>query len=423
MCALPLSLAPVRPEPWGEFAMMPPDLPARLEPMWNMISQEVSPACMSHLRPHLGAFFKVADVLDEFGKEQLRNFVRCIGRTHERAEQAENAARHWQHQWDSAFGHSIVQKKNSEDTLLAMQAEVLRAGDEVAVVRAERDRLVQEVGDLQETMRNTSLTHLTQQRAREQHMRHAENASRRCMGTSEEERRAVLRRFVAEQELTQHLRMQVQQLQIDLVAARDEKARVVDMSRAAENYALDARSFVQKSTKEALDEQRGKHTAEITDLRNHQSSLLEPAEVLAILGCHAELWRCAAAAHVGLHGNRAQVAVHELLRASRFLGLDSDLVQEPLRRALGDTVAADMGRAYSQGKSNPCVATNRASFGAVLPDTVDGEHTLRLRGFLRQQQEKILGDTVPLTADGGAVSLRQFLPVRARPPILQSENR
>merc|ERR1712232_858596 len=96
---------------------------------------------------------------DREGRSKLHGFLRCVGHMYERAQKAEAAAQHWQLQWDHAFGHGMVQRKQLQDASETSQGALLSLGSELAAVRAERDRLLQELWDMRETIRASSLAH------------------------------------------------------------------------------------------------------------------------------------------------------------------------------------------------------------------------------------------------------------------------
>eukprot|EP00913_Durusdinium_trenchii_P012666 g11894.t1 len=57
-----------------------PRLPAELQPLWAIVSQECSASCLAMLEPHLSMFVQVADLANQQGLPRLRAFLKCIGR-------------------------------------------------------------------------------------------------------------------------------------------------------------------------------------------------------------------------------------------------------------------------------------------------------------------------------------------------------
>ncbi|CAK9018843.1 unnamed protein product [Durusdinium trenchii] len=56
-----------------------PRLPAELQPLWAIVSQECSASCLAMLEPHLSMFVQVADLANQQGLPRLRAFLKCIG--------------------------------------------------------------------------------------------------------------------------------------------------------------------------------------------------------------------------------------------------------------------------------------------------------------------------------------------------------
>merc|ERR1712232_316824 len=65
------------------------------------------------------------------------------------------------------------------------------------------------------------------------------------------------------------------------------------------------------------------------------------------LGIRQGLRRCACTPYAGMHGRQAEQAARSLMEVSNLLPATSELVQEPLRRAVGDKAAKDIGEALA----------------------------------------------------------------------------
>jgi len=266
----------------------------------------------------------------------------------------------------------------------------------LATLRAERDALAREVGTLREAVQARSLAQMAKEREHGLQLRMVEDNAQRYLGAGEDQRRALVQRLEAERAENQRLHQELRRLTEDLAAAGKERQRAEQQSRAAEKYALEARIHVDRRVEEMLESQKREHQAELGRERAAHAEALQGAvpraELAALLQSYADLWRSACSAHPGLHARRAECAVQELVRASSALAPDSELVQEPLRRALGGEAATGLGEALA---SHPRVS--------------GGEAVLEGEGWAPRGDE--------------AAVLRRHLPLRGRPPVLASENR
>merc|ERR1712216_568571 len=113
---------------------------------------------------------------------------------------------------------------------------------------------------------------------------------------------------------------------------------------------LDAENRVQHTLfeqRKRQDEQTWQQEKAVAAERNSRAWDPTRAEALSTLRAYATLWRCACTPYAGLHGRQAEQAVRSLMQVSNLLPPASELVQEPLRRAVGDRAAKDIGEALA----------------------------------------------------------------------------
>eukprot|EP00927_Polykrikos_kofoidii_P076880 TRINITY_DN73894_c0_g1_i1.p1 TRINITY_DN73894_c0_g1~~TRINITY_DN73894_c0_g1_i1.p1 ORF type:complete len:419 (-),score=71.69 TRINITY_DN73894_c0_g1_i1:65-1255(-) len=382
-----------------------------LELLWRTLAEECSQACVDMLKPYLSTLFRVGDMLDQIGNDQLRGFFRCVGQLHERAQRAEVAARHWQDQWDRAFGHAIARRAEADEISWTSQAAVIDMRHVLDAVIDDRDRFGSQVGELREELRSSSLAHITNIQERDRQLRIVEDIAHRRFGTSENECRQMAEFVKQESSMARSLYSEVQKLNDDLASSRLQHSRLYELVSSSESYAVESRMQAHQCVQEALAEQRTECEAALRKRDETVADRIPRSEALAVLSVYAELWRCAASHHTGFLFRRAEAAARELIQTSELLGLDSPLVQEPLQRAIGkgayESLMATLAESQLQRRSNS-----------------DGQlefENLRLRGLLQEQRrEARIGRT-------GAASLMNFLPSHgARSgwrPILEHENR
>ncbi|CAE8619506.1 unnamed protein product [Polarella glacialis] len=380
-------------------------LPPALAVIWSILGEECSPACLNLLEPHLGVLVRAADVAGQQGDRRLRDFLRCLGQLHERAEQAEAAAKHWETQWTQAFRHVLDQRQDTNSSSLGYEVELRELREALAGVSAERDRLACIVRGREEELRTAERFRLQQELSQEDRLRLLDAAAHRRVRAGDEEYRKLEQRHFLESAVTGKLKEELRQLRLELSELQLERAQAKEQAASAKQYALDARSFVAEQLEEALEKQRKDLTQQLHLVRGaHQeelSGVIPRTQAAAVLGSFAELWRCGSTQHPGLHGRRAEQAVRELLRlgVGELLPPQGELIQEPLRRAVGDELARRLGdelacKLYDEGSA--------IAFDAPR----DG-----LAGWAK-------------ATDGSELAvLRRHLPLRNRGTVLASENR
>uniref|UniRef100_A0A7S4R489 Uncharacterized protein n=1 Tax=Alexandrium monilatum TaxID=311494 RepID=A0A7S4R489_9DINO len=336
----------------------PPPLPEGLPPIWQLLAAECSQACLGVLQPHLGALLRAGDgIAGQNGMEQLRALFRCIGQLHERAERAEAAARHWEAHWSGAFHHVLEQRRQTDNATVGYEVELRETHTALATLRAERDRLAGEVWVLQQEARRGCEAEAAREQNRGVWLRSLEESMLRRLGESEEQQRALQRRLDAEGAKAAALQAELGQLQLDLVFERGERRRAEEHAAEAGKYAVEARSQVGRSVSEALQKLQRELGEELQREREAHAltaaSVVTRREAISVLTTFAELWRTGATPVPGIHGQRAERALRELARKTDLLPPDGELVQEPLRRALGAQAARELGAELAAAAGRP----------------------------------------------------------------------
>ncbi|CAK9018879.1 unnamed protein product [Durusdinium trenchii] len=176
---------------------------------------------------------------------------------------------------------------------------------------------------------------------------------RQLMGTTSAQlaRCGELERLLAlERSEHQRLKAQVAEAQVTAAAAEAEQQSALKSAADAERYARDARANVQQKVDEALVAVRKQMKDELEIQRKawqHELANALPLKLAReVLSAYAELWRCGCAVTVGTHALRAERALRRLFDLDVFTTVippRDELLQEPLRRAMGHEAAKHMG--------------------------------------------------------------------------------
>merc|ERR1711972_1234427 len=134
-------------------------------------------------------------------------------------------------------------------------------------------------------------------------------------------------RLQVERSMVQQLQGELKRLAMQLAGSEAVKRHLEEQIQAAEQAKEQERAVTLEREKRAFDPTR--------------------AEAMAALKAFSALWRCACTPYAGLNGRRAEQVMREILVVSTLLQPLSELVQEPLRRALGDRAARELGGALA----------------------------------------------------------------------------
>jgi len=102
---------------WGGSQVSP-----GLHPLWRIVSEECSEACLKDLGPHLNAMLGLADIIGLLGEARLRAFLKQIQDVYQRLAVAQVAARHWEQQW--CFANTQLLEKSQRLEALEARAVV-----------------------------------------------------------------------------------------------------------------------------------------------------------------------------------------------------------------------------------------------------------------------------------------------------------
>lgn len=345
-------------------------------------------------------------LVEEVGRERIRPLFRCISQLHERAELAEANAQHWKAQWYNAYGQALEQQQKVGAVSLGSHAALEDLQETLAATSQERDRLAAEVQSLHQVMRSSFFERLDREQENSLRMRTFEQAAQLHLGESANQHFALVQRLQVERATVQQLQAELKRLSVQLAGEGAVRHHVEEQLRAAEQNVFNTRLDAENRVQQTLFEQRknAEMQAVIQEravVEERESRAWDPtrAEALATLRVFSALWRCACTPYAGLHGRKAEQTVRELMQVSNLLPPMSELVQEPLRRAVGDRMAKSLGEALA--------AEAAEGLGpGPAPETVDA------RG--RAEGSWCRWEDAPLPP-------RQ--PLLAQPPILMTENR
>lgn len=380
--------------------------PADNDPIWCIAREECSPACLSVLWPFVGALLGQSRFVDVVGRERLRPLFRCISQLHERSQLSEASAQHWKEQWYGAYGQALDQNKKVDSVYIESQVANQDLKEALAAMSVEKDRFAQEVARLNMTLRSACFLHADQDREQECRLVAFQGAANHQLDLSAKQHRELLQRLEAERAAALHLQSEVRRLSMELAAECAVRKKVEEQLGSAEENKFVSRLDEENRVRNALYEQRKLFEAEsrrteeeFAKERNIRSRDPTLQEALRTLELYADLWRCACTPYAGLHGRRAEQAVQELAHASGLLKPNSELVQEPLRRALGEAEARRLAGELVDGGVLSTVTAGEARGRRAFPGSSDGS-------WCRWD-----GATLPRNT------------LFAQPPILLSENR
>lgn len=320
------------------------------DPVWWIAREECTPSCLNVLWPFVGGLLNQRRLVEEVNRERIRPLFRCISQLHERAELAESQAQHWKAQWYNAYGQALEQQQKAGAVSLGSHAAVSDLQDTIAAMAQERDRLKAEVNSLHEVMRSSFFERIEKDQENTMRMRTFERASQQHLGESVNQHFAIEERLQSERASVQQLQGELKRLAMQLAGEGAVRRHVEEQLRSAEQNAFNTRLDAENRVQHTLFEQRKKaeeslRAQESAVVKERESRHWDPtrAEALATLRAFAALWRCACTPYAGLHGRQAEQALRTLMQVSNLLPSTSELVQEPLRRAVGDRAAIEIG--------------------------------------------------------------------------------
>ncbi|CAJ1460751.1 unnamed protein product [Effrenium voratum] len=374
-------------------------LPAELRPVWEIVSQECSTNCLATLEPHLGLFVRVADLAGQQGLTKLRAFLRCIGQLHDRAEHAEKAAEHWQNQWEEKYREALELQRGKSNASLGYEVQISDLQQALSLQRRACEQQLLEQRRLQEAFQASADLQIWHRHGQQQQLRQLWGTTSAQLGRCGE----LERRLALERAESQRLQQRLTEAELGARTAEVERQDAAARAKDAEHYALEARKYIPEKVDEALEVQKAQLMEEMqTERKGWQKELANaiPLQLAReVLGAYAELWRSGCAASPGLHSQRAERALRRLFDLDVFAAVmppRDELLQEPLRRAMGDAAAKDVGEAL--------VAELRRSHAHVPKEP----EASRLEGWSQH---------------GGSLQHLRDLPLRAKAMILASENR
>merc|ERR1712048_1218338 len=141
---------------------------------------------------------------------------------------------------------------------------------------------------------------------------------------------------------------------MQLAGSEAVKRHLEEQLQVAEQKALSTRIDAEHRVQDSLLQQRKQVAEQAKEqeklvILEREKRAFDPtrAEAMAALNALSELWRCACTPYAGLNARRAETVMKEKIVVSTLLQPLSDLVQEPLRRALGDRAARELGEALA----------------------------------------------------------------------------
>lgn len=324
------------------------------DPVWWMAREECSPSCLNMLWPFVGGLLNQPKLVEAVNRERIRPLFRCISQLFDRAELSESQAQHWKVQWYNAYGQALEQQQKVGTVSLGSHAALSDLQDTLAAMAQERDRLKAEVNSLHEVMRASFFERLEQKQEATVVRRTFEQASQQHVGESMNQHFAIVERLQVERGVVQQCQGEVKRLAMQLAGEVAVRRHVEEQLKAAEqnvfNIKLDAENHVQHTLfeqRKIVEERAKKQEMAVVEERNSRAWDPTRAEALSTLRAYAALWRCACTPYTGLHGRQAEKAVETLMQVSNLLPPTSELVQEPLRRSVGDRAAVDIGHALA----------------------------------------------------------------------------
>ncbi|CAE7449830.1 unnamed protein product [Symbiodinium natans] len=377
------------------------DLPTAMHPLWEIVAQECSASCITLLEPHLGVFVRAADIAGQQGIAKLRAFLRCLGGLHNRAEHAERAAQHWQNLWEESFRKVVDVRRTADTSSLGYEVQVSDLLNALSSSNRERERLAKELDSLQRTFQSATDTQLWHRYGQELQLRQLWGATSEQFGHCE----VLQRQLAAEVAVARQLRTDLIEAQRNQSMAEAERTDADARAKEAERYAQEAKNYVHKQVDDALQLQRT-HLQEELEVerkawRQDAATAIPLPLAREVLAAYADLWRCACGQVLGLHRNRAERALRRLRdldACAMLLPPQDEMLQEPLRRAVGEPAAKSLAEAL--------VAELEQCHISALKSNNDLDGWSKTGVGHRDQ-----------------LNLRSYVPLRARTMILASENR
>lgn len=373
------------------------------DPVWWMAREECSESCLRVLWPFIGGLLNQSKFVADVGRERIRPLFRCISQLHERGELAEASAQHWKMQWYNAYGHALEQHQQLGVVSNTSNAKLEDLQDAMAALQAERNRLLAEVKSLHEVMRAGFFERLDREQESAVRMQTLERATQQHMGESINQHFHLVERLQIERDMVQKLQGEIKRLAMKLAAQEGAKNHLEEQLKTTQqqafNLRLDAENRMQHSLLEQrrlVEEQAKEQERAVTLEREKRAHDPTRAEAMAALKAFACLWRCACTPYAGLNARRVEQIIREIMLVSTLLQPLSELVQEPLRRALGDRAAKELGDILAAESVSVCEVAPHSETAAHTPDS-----------WCRWED----------------APLPRRLPLHAHPPVLMSENR
>lgn len=320
-----------------------------LDPLWQSVCRELAPECAELLRPFCSALRNWADV----GGFEITPLLRCIGSIHARAVRAEASAQHWEAQFSAILRRCQEQQRSLNCSQLALGAGSADLRVALTAASAERDRLLEEL-HLAKRASAVAEQHAASTAVRSSaHCAMATAQNQQLQDDLQHIRVGLEREIEAEKAENQRLRQALGFARAEAGANRQDSERAEQRARRAEDEVLALQSQDKRDLQLALDRERAA-SAEL--LQSERAQALREPQLRRCLTAFAELWRCAR--EPGFHRLRAEEAVRELAKIG-LMRIDEELVQEPLRRVLGDAAAKEFA-IMALGESTPTARDDAA---------------------------------------------------------------
>jgi len=401
------------------------------DPLWRVACEECGPQCLKELWPFLGALLNQSNFIDQVGRERLRPLFRCTEKLHERGTLAQSAAEHWKRQWYNAYGAAVEEHQKAGSVTLGSQVAMQDLHEALAAACVERDRLAAEVASLHQVLRTNWMAQMDREQENSMRLRTFDNAVQHHIGNTANQHFGILQRLHMEEAKVRQLQVDLNRAAMQLAGEAAVRQRVEEQLFASEQNVMKTRLDAENKIQHAIYEQRRRGDDLIKQCqedkeRERDLRSLDPTreEAMLTLRTYAELWRCACTPYVGLHGRRAEHAVRELMQVSNLLSPQSELVQEPLRRCLGEDPTkklCEVLMAEAMQGLGPSNLANAKPMVAVPPPELpflDASKAAQPRASLGPPRDHTDGSWCRW--EDGAL-MRQ--PLHSAPPVLQTENR
>ncbi|CAE7285488.1 unnamed protein product [Symbiodinium sp. CCMP2456] len=282
------------------------------------------------------------------GMEKLRAFLRCLGGLHNRAEHAERAARHWQSLWEESFRKILDVRRTADSSTLGYEVQVSDLLTALSSTNRERERLAKELESMQRTFQSATDTQLWHRYGQELQLRQLWGA------TSEQFSHCALlqRQLAAEAAVSKQLRKELLEAQQNHSVAEAKHGDADARAKEAERYAEGAKDFVHKQVDDALKSQWNQFQEELElerkGWRKDAAAAIPLPLAREVLAAYSDLWRCTSGQVPGRHRAQAERALRRLRDLDAYAVLlppQDEMLQEPLRRAVGEADARSMAKA------------------------------------------------------------------------------